>query len=110
MLREQSRLWYREDMKIVVEACAIMHNQIVIARRNSYNGTRKARIRLEQFEAAYSEEAISYTQHRMPVEEYERMQWLDEHVSPVESVQQHKGFKEALTEFMWVMKGSAAVV
>jgi hypothetical protein len=33
---------------------------------------------------------------------------LDEQVSPVESVQQHKGPKEALTEFIWVIKGSDA--
>jgi hypothetical protein len=91
-------------MKVVVETCAIMHNQIVIARRNSYNGARKAINHLEQFEAAGGEEALSYTQNRMPVEEFEKMKWLDEQVSPMESVQQHKGLKEALTEFMWVMK------
>jgi hypothetical protein len=40
MLALPCRLWFKEDMVATVQACCIIHNMIVRARRSTYTGTR----------------------------------------------------------------------
>jgi Plant transposon protein len=109
ILREPKRLWYRENMKIVIKTCEIRHNQVILARKQNYTGTSSARNRVDEFDANGGEANNSISaQHRMPGDEFERLSWLDEHVSPIENDRMHKELKAALTEYLWIMKGNIA--
>jgi hypothetical protein len=44
ILYRPSRLWYKDEMALVVHACCIIHNMIVSSRRDKYAGTRKMRL------------------------------------------------------------------
>ncbi len=99
ILRQSSRLWQKTTMVSVAETCAIIHNISVTERKSTFTGTRRGRLGLDDTDLSGYD--IEFHKLDVPADRFELVHWLHEHAVPLESEDDHKKLKKALTENMW---------
>ena len=83
----------------VVHACAIIHNILCADRKCLYSGIRKARVILENEPSLQAQ--LTHHAVQRPTKKYALVEWLHQHVVPLEDGAQKEILKNALIENMW---------
>jgi Plant transposon protein len=103
IIYQPSRLFDKGDMEDVIYACCIIHNMVVECRRESYSGTRNARVTDLQ---AYVGSHVSLVTEPENLREAS-MFWMAR-LNEEDSPKSHDELKNALASLMWEHKGNCA--
>jgi Plant transposon protein len=100
ILHRPSRLWYKDNMALVVNACCIIHNMIVSSRRSKYTGTQK--MRLPEHETRFPTEIRRMVS---PSDRFKQVSNWREHIDTIEDPAEHESLKQALASHIWEARG-----
>jgi Plant transposon protein len=101
IIYQPSRLFDKGSMEDVMYACCIIHNMVVESRKESYTGTRHAR--LINLQACLGSSATLITE---PEDLREASLFWASRLDEEESPRIQKELKNALASYMWAQKGS----
>jgi Plant transposon protein len=96
------RLWYKDDLALVVHVCCVIHYMIVSSRRDKYAGTRKMRLR--------EHETRVPTDIRWVVSDrFRQVSHWREHIDTIEDPAEHESLKQALASQIWEARGGVCL-
>ncbi|CDF36713.1 unnamed protein product [Chondrus crispus] len=96
ILFQPSRLYRKADMRAVVQACAIIHNMVVAARRDGYADP------IMRVDA----DAMRVVRPQQPASEAELREFWETHVDGTDDLQQQQALLEALQDHIWRVSGA----
>lgn len=99
ILYRPSRLHSVDDMNNIVKACVILHNMACEERRDNFAGSRSVRMRLDETQFPTPEDFVTF---QTPlVDETERRNFFQAHMSGIENGADYQALQKALTNHIW---------